>query len=133
MSNALSASHVELLKAPHLAQLVTLMKDGSPQISPVWVDTDGENVLVNSAEGRLKTRNMARDPRVAVAVYDPGSPYDRVVNIRGRVTSINSDGADEHIDSLAKKYLGVDSYPNRTPDETRVIVTIAVDRASGGA
>lgn len=127
----LSQEQVTLLQEPHLAQLVTLMPDGSPQISPVWVDTDGTDVLINTALGRLKSNNMAKDARVAVSVYDPENSYTRVVNIRGRVTSISEEGADAHIDSMAKKYMGVDTYPNRNPDETRVIVRIAPERISG--
>jgi len=128
----LTESQAALLREKHFAELVTLMPDGSPQITPVWVDTDGTNVLINTAAGRLKTRNIERDPRVAVGVFDQAAPYERVLNIRGRVISVTTDGADDHIDSLAKKYLDVDSYPGRTPDEQRVILTIEVDHAGGG-
>ena len=128
----LSEQQIALLREPHIAQLVTLMADGSPQVSPVWVDTDGTHVLINTAQGRLKTRNIERDPRVAVAVYDPANAYERVVNVRGRVTEITTEGADAHIDSLARKYLGADRYPGHTDAETRVILRIAVDRAGGG-
>ncbi len=128
----LSEAQIALLKEPHIAQLVTLMKDGSPQVSPVWVDTDGTHVLINTAQGRLKTRNIERDPRVAVAVYDPANAYERVVNIRGRVIEMTTEGAVAHIDSLAKKYMGADRYPGHTDAETRVILRIAVDRAGGG-
>ena len=131
MSVTLTENQAALLREKHFAELVTLMPDGSPQISPVWVDTDGTNVLINTATGRLKTRNIERDPRVAVAVLDPASPYERVLNIRGRVISVSPEGADDHIDSLAKKYLGVDSYPGRNPAEQRVILTIEVGHASG--
>lgn len=131
MSVTLTENQAALLREKHFAELVTLMPDGSPQISPVWVDTDGTNVLINTATGRLKTRNIERDPRVAVAVLDPASPYERVLNIRGRVIGVSPEGADDHIDSLAKKYLGVDSYPGRNPAEQRVILTIEVDHASG--
>ncbi len=128
----LSEAQIALLREPHIAQLVTLMKDGSPQVSPVWVDTDGTHVLINTAQGRLKTRNIERDPRVAVAVYDPANAYERVVNIRGRVIEMTTEGAVAHIDSLAKKYMGADRYPYHTDAETRVILRIAVDRAGGG-
>ncbi len=128
----LSEAQVALLREPHIAQLVTLMKDGSPQVSPVWVDTDGIHVLINTAQGRLKTRNIERDPRVAVAVYDPANAYERVVNVRGRVIEMATEGADAHMDSLAKKYLGADRYSGHTDAETRVILKIAVDRAGGG-
>lgn len=128
----LNQEQVTLLREPHIAQLVTLMPDGSPQISPVWVDTDGTDILINTALGRLKSNNMARDARVAVGVYDPENSYTRVVNVRGRVTSISEDGADTHIDSLAKKYTGADRYAGHTAAETRVIVRIAPERISGG-
>ena len=100
---SLTSEQIALLKEPQIAQLVTLMADGSPQISPVWVDTDGTDVLINSALDRVKTNNIERDARVAVGVYDPENSYSRVVNIRGRVTVMTEEGADAHIDMLAKK------------------------------
>ena len=105
------------------------MPDGSPQASPVWVDMDGEKIVVNSAKGRLKDRNMRADPRVAVSVTDPDDPY-RSVMIRGRVVKITEEGADEHIDKMAKKYLGQDKYPYRTPDEVRVLYYIEPERVA---
>ena len=106
-----------------LAHLATVMPDGSPQVTPVWVDLAGENVRVNSARGRVKDKNMTRDAKVAVSVVDPENPY-RSISIRGRVVNITEEGADAHIDAMAKKYLGVDSYPMRRPDEVRVIYDI---------
>jgi PPOX class probable F420-dependent enzyme len=123
----LSSEQIALLKEPHIAQVVTLMADGSPQISPVWVDTDGTDILINTALGRVKTNNMERDPRVAVGVYDPANSYSRVVNVRGHVSEISEEGADAHIDSLAKKYSGADTYGGRNPAETRVIIRISPD------
>jgi len=123
----LSSEQIALLKEPHIAQVVTLMADGSPQISPVWVDTDGTDILINTALGRVKTNNMERDPRVAVGVYDPVNSYSRVVNVRGHVNEISEEGADAHIDSLAKKYSGADTYGGRNPAETRVIIRISPD------
>lgn len=117
------ASHADILEKPAFAHLSTVMADGSPQASAVWVDTDGPMIVVNSAEGRLKDRNIRRDPRVAISVTDPENPY-RLLMIRGRVAKISTDGADAHIDQMAKKYLGVDEYPNRTPDEVRVMYYI---------
>jgi PPOX class probable F420-dependent enzyme len=122
-------SHADILGKPAFAHLSTIMSDGSPQSSPVWVDTDGPFILVNSAEGRLKDRNVRRDPRVAVSVTDPDNPY-RSLTIRGRVAKITNDGADEHIDRLAKKYMGVDEYPYRTPTEVRVIYYIEPERVA---
>ena len=113
-----------LLSEPNLAHLATLMPDGSPQVTPVWVDLAGERVLINTAGGRVKERNMRRDPRVAISIVSSSDPYDRV-SICGRVVEIrDGDEADRHIDKLAKKYLGVDTYPNHRPEEHRVIVEI---------
>ena len=128
---SLTSEQIALLKETHLAQLVTLMADGSPQISPVWVDTDGTDVLINSALNRVKTNNIERDARVAVSVYDPANSYSRVVNIRGRVTAMIEEGADAHIDMLAKKYTGEDSFGGRNPAETRVIIRIAPENVTG--
>lgn len=109
------------------AVIGTVMKDGSPQTSLVWVDTDGENVIFNTAEGRLKPKNLRRDPRVAVTLVNPENAYDMAM-IRGRVVEMTKDGADAHIDKLAKKYMGVDTYPMRAPGEQRLIVKIAPER-----
>ena len=106
----------------NFAHLATIMPDGSPQVTPVWVDLDGDRIRVNTAEGRVKARNVRRDPRVAVSVIAP-SGYPSAF-VRGRVVDITHDGADAHIDALAKKYLGQDTYPFRRPDEQRVILAI---------
>jgi len=127
----LSPEQIALLNEPHIAQVVTLMADGSPQISPVWVDTDGADVLINTALGRVKTDNMERDGRVAVGVYDADNPTTRVVNIRGHVTEITENGADAHIDKLARKYTGAEGYGNHIPEQTRVIVRISPDNITG--
>jgi len=103
--------------------LATLMPDGHPQVTPVWCDFDGTHVLVNSAKGRQKDRNMRRDARVAVALADPDNPY-RYLEVRGRVVEITEQGANEHIDRMAKKYLGLDKYPYRQPGEVRVLYKI---------
>jgi PPOX class probable F420-dependent enzyme len=112
-----------VLKKPVFVHLTTLMPDGSPQASPVWVDIDGDAILVNSAQGRVKDQNMRRDPRVAVSVTDPDNPY-KALMVRGKVTKISLEGAEAHIDKLAKKYLGKDTYPYRKPGEARVIYRI---------
>lgn len=103
--------------------LATLMPDGSPQVTPVWVDYDGQYVLVNSAEGRQKDLNMERDPRVAISIQDPDDPY-RYVQVRGVVEEITTDGAEKHIDKQAQKYLDVEEYPHRSPDEIRKLYKI---------
>ena len=111
------------------ACLGTLFRDGSPQVTPIWFDTEGENVRINSAKGRAKDRNLRRDPRVALTVLDPTNPY-RYIQIRGRVTKITEEGADAHIDRLSKKYMGVDTYPMRTQGEVRVIYVITPERVT---
>jgi PPOX class probable F420-dependent enzyme len=116
-------AYLDLFSKPAFAHLVTLMPDGSPQVTPVWVDLDGNTVIVNTAKGRLKDRNMKRDPRVALAVSDPANPY-RYVQVRGRVSEITENGGDAHIDKMAKKYLNQDSYPYRQPGEVRVVYRI---------
>ena len=119
-------SIAKLFEGKNFAFLATLMKDGSPQVTPTWVDIDKNNntILVNTAKGRIKYRNISRDPRVAVSVIDSSNPYD-MVTVRGRVVEqIKGKEADEHIDKLAKKYLGKDKYPRRRPGEERVLLRI---------
>ena len=119
----------DLLETKSFAHLATVMPDGSPQVTPVWVDLHDGSVRVNSAKGRLKDRNMRRDPRVALSIQDPQNAY-RYLEIRGKVVEITEVGADAHIDVLAKKYLGLDTYPNRKPGEQRVIYKIEPQRFS---
>jgi PPOX class probable F420-dependent enzyme len=122
------ASHADLLKEKKaFANLATLNADGSPQVTPVWVDFDGTHVLVNTAKGRVKTKNLEREPRVALSIADPENPY-RYLGIQGRVAQMTESGADAHIDKMAKKYMGKDTYPFRAPGEKRVIVKIAPDK-----
>jgi PPOX class probable F420-dependent enzyme len=121
------ASHADLFSGKHLAHLATLMPDGSPQSTPVWIDFDGEYIVFNTAEGRRKTRNLDADGRVALSITDIANPY-RYIQVRGHVVSKTTEGADEHIDALAKRYLGVDRYPGHTPEEKRVIYRIRPDR-----
>ncbi len=116
-------SHRDILLGKNLAHIATSMANGSPQSTPVWIDVDGDTILFNTAEGRQKVRNLDRDGRVALSVTDSANPY-RYIQVRGRVTEKTTDGADAHIDKLAKKYLGADSYPGRNPAETRVIYKI---------
>ncbi|HEX7480484.1 MAG TPA: PPOX class F420-dependent oxidoreductase [Polyangiales bacterium] len=118
-----------LLKQQVFAHLATLMPDGSPQVSPVWVDVDGDTILVNSAEGRVKDTNMRKDARVALSVTAPDNAYSAFM-VRGRVVAITTEGAEAHIDRMAKKYMGKDSYPYRTPTEKRVLYKIEVEKIS---
>lgn len=122
MTKKLSSQEIELLNEPQIANVATVMADGSPQVTPVWIDTDGEHVLFNTAKGRVKHRNLLRNPKVAISVVDRNDQY-RLVVLRGTAEFVE-DGADEHIDKLAKKYLGADSYPFRKADEQRVIVKV---------
>jgi PPOX class probable F420-dependent enzyme len=124
MAEQLPDKYADLLSNKKaFGNLGTLNSDGSPQVTPVWVDYDGKHVRVNSARGRLKDRNIARDPRVSLSIQDPENPY-RYLEIRGKVVEATEKGADDHINSLAKKYLGKDIYPFRQPGEKRVIYKI---------
>ncbi|HYT01417.1 MAG TPA: PPOX class F420-dependent oxidoreductase [Candidatus Acidoferrum sp.] len=117
----------KLLEGRNIAFVATLMKDGWPQITPTWVDLEDGKILVNTAEGRLKQKNISRDDRVAISVIDQNNPY-HMVTVRGRVVEQRKEGADEHVDKLAKKYLGVDRYPRRSPNEKRIIIKIKPER-----
>ena len=112
-----------LLDGKNFASVATLMDDGSPSVSVVWIHTEGDLIVFNTAEGRLKPRHMRRDPRVAIAVFDMENPYKQAM-IRGRVVEMTHEGADESIDAMAKKYMDVDEYPFRQPGEQRVIVKV---------
>ena len=114
---------MDLFSKKAFAHLTTLMPDGSPQVTPVWVDYQDGYIMVNSARGRQKDRNIRRDTRVALSILDPENPY-RYLQVRGRVVEMSETGADAHIDKLAFKYLGQEKYPNRRPGETRVIYKI---------
>jgi PPOX class probable F420-dependent enzyme len=116
----------KLLGKKAFAHLATVMPDGGPQVSPVWVDIDGDTILINSAQGRLKDKNMAADHRAALSVIDPDNPYHSI-SIRGHVAEITQEGARTHIDRMAKKYLGKDKYPGG-PDEVRVLYKINADK-----
>ena len=131
METKLPAKAVELLRKPVLAHIATVMRDGSPQVTPVWVDTDGQYILVNTAEGRVKTRNVKRNPHVALSAVDPASPLAGSLMVRGTVVEITTDGADDHISFLARKYTGAERYSNRS-GEVRVILKIRPDSVSGG-
>lgn len=111
----------------NFAAISTLMPDGSPQVSIVWVDADEEYICINTAEGRLKPRNMRRDKRVAIAIFDAGNPY-RQAMVKGIAEEDTHIDADEHADRMAMKYLGVDKYPYRAPGEKRVIFRIKPEK-----
>jgi PPOX class probable F420-dependent enzyme len=117
----------ELLQGRNWGNLVDLRPDGSPHVTPVWVDYDGRHVLVNSVYGRCKVRNIQRDPRVAVVVLPAEDQQAGYVSVTGTCELVD-EGADEHIDKLAKKYLGVDEFPYHSPGEKRVIIRITPER-----
>ncbi len=116
-----------LLGGKNFAHVATVMEDGSPQVSPVWVDSEDGMVVFNTAEGRLKPKNLRRDPRVAISITNPENPYESLM-IRGKAVELSHEGADAHIDALAKRYMGVDEYPMRMPGEERVIVKVEPER-----
>jgi PPOX class probable F420-dependent enzyme len=118
MTATLSAKAQELISRPVIANVATVGEDDQPQLTPVWIDLEDGELVFNTAKGRAKERNLAKNPSVAVSVVDPDDPYNVVV-VRGTVDS-TEEGADTHIDSLAKKYLGVDKYPMRKPGEVRI-------------
>ncbi|MEO8458006.1 MAG: PPOX class F420-dependent oxidoreductase [Chloroflexota bacterium] len=124
----LPASVKTLLEGRNLAHVATLMKDGSPQVSAVWVDVDGDRILVNTAEGRAKPRNVRRDPRIAISITDANNVY-QTAQIRGRVVELTHEGAEEHINKLSHKYGGRD-YTYRE-GERRVILVIEADHVAG--
>ena len=129
MSAEIPEQYRDLFDKKAFASLATIMPNGQPQVTPVWCDFDGSHMIVNSAKGRRKDRNMRSDPRVSLSISDPDNPY-RYLEVRGAVVEITEDGADEHIDRMAKKYMGVDKYPYRQPGEVRVVYKIEPQRFS---
>jgi len=129
MSQIIPQTHTDLFEKQAFGNLGTLMKDGSPQVTPVWVDYDGTYVRFNSAKGRVKDVNIRRDPRVSISLQDPTNPY-RYLEIRGRVVEITENGADDHINKLSQKYLGKPVYPFRQPGEVRVTYKIEPQKIS---
>jgi PPOX class probable F420-dependent enzyme len=118
------------LTDPNFGYLATIMEDGSPQVSPVWVDLEGDKILFNTSKGRVKEQNLRRDPRVAISIADKENQYDKV-DIRGRVVDwVEGEEALSHIDKLAKKYMGEDKYPWLQPGEERVIAKIEPEKIS---
>ena len=122
-SNEIPAAYLDLFKKKAFGHLATLMPDGSPQVTPVWIDYDGKHVLFNTAVERQKDRNLQRDGRVAISIIDPDNAY-RYLEIRGQVIERTTQGADAHIDAMAKKYLDKDKYPWGQPGQQRVIFKI---------
>jgi PPOX class probable F420-dependent enzyme len=123
MAATLTDAQAQVLKNPNFAFMATLMPDGRPQVSPVWIEYDGKHVLINSEEKRLKVRNLKRDPRISIAIAKQENPYE-YVEIRGKVVEMTTEGAADDIDRLAKKYLGQDKYPYNKPGDVRIILKI---------
>ena len=130
MTQPIPSQFLDLFQKKAFASLATVMPDGTPQVTPVWVDYDGERVIVNSARGRRKDRNMKVGVSVALSIMDPDNAY-RHLQVRGRVSEVTEQGADAHIDRMAKKYLGKDKYPFRQPGEVRVLYKITPSSSSG--
>lgn len=122
---------IRLLEGRHLASLATVMPDGSPQVTPIWIDYDGNSIIVNTVEGRIKDRNVRRDPRVAISIHDAERPYEPLI-VRGRVTEITNKGAEEHINVLSRRYMDEDPYPHGGIDDQRVILRIRPEKVSFG-
>jgi len=118
MAEVLTKAARALIDRPIIASVATVSHDDKPQLTPVWIDIDGDDIVFNTAKGRAKQANLERNPNVAVSIVDPDNPYNVVV-VRG-VAESTEIGADEHIDALAKKYLGVDKYPMRIRGEQRL-------------
>lgn len=127
MTAQLNDAAKQLLAQPFICNLATVMPDGSPQVTPVWVDYDGQYILINTAEGRQKPNNLQRNPKVGLDIVDPQNAYN-VLSVIGRVAAMERQGADAHIDKMAKKYLGQDRYPWRREGEQRVILKVEPTR-----
>jgi PPOX class probable F420-dependent enzyme len=129
--NVIPDKYLDLFQKKAFAHLATVMPGGEPQVTPVWVDYDGRQVWINTAEGRQKDENLQRDGRVSLSIIDPDNPY-RYLEVRGRVTERTKNGADAHINKMAKKYLDKDQYPFRQPGEVRVIFKIEPEHFTSG-
>jgi PPOX class probable F420-dependent enzyme len=127
MGQPIEGRNRELLEAKNFCHVGTIRADGTPHLTPVWVDVDGDVIVLNSARGRAWPTNIERDPRVELNVMNLENPYE-YVSIRGRAVEVTEDGAGAHIDKLAFKYLGQDTYPYHQPGDVRVIIRIEADR-----
>jgi PPOX class probable F420-dependent enzyme len=123
----LSEKAKKLLDGKNFANVATLMPDGSPQVAPVWVDREGDYVILNSAKSRQRTKNLKRDPRVAITIYDQTNPYSNI-SIRGKAVEITEKGAEDHIDSMNMKYHGSPKYPYHNSKDPRILIKAQVDR-----
>jgi PPOX class probable F420-dependent enzyme len=128
--DATLAKYRDIFDKKTFCYVATVGKDGVPQLTPVWCEFDGTHIVFNTARGRVKDKNLAKNPRLAIAAADPDNPY-RYVQVRGRVADVTEQGADAHIDKMAKKYIGQDRYPWKKPDEVRMIVKVLPERVQG--
>jgi PPOX class probable F420-dependent enzyme len=119
-----------LFQGRSLAFISTLSKDGSPHITPMWADMEGDVILINTFESSAKSKNIKKDPRIAISIVESNNPYN-MVSIKGRVIDQTTEGADEHLKKLAKRYLGIGKYYYREPNRKRVILKIKPEKATG--
>jgi PPOX class probable F420-dependent enzyme len=117
----------KLLAGKNFATIATLMPSGAPQASVIWIHVEGDTIVFNTAEGRIKPNNVRRDARVAITVHNAENPYQQAM-IQGHVTELVHEGAEDHVDAMAKKYMDLDSYPFRVEGEQRVIIKIVADK-----
>jgi PPOX class probable F420-dependent enzyme len=130
MAVELTEAQKAVIDGKNFAHVATYFPNGTVQVNPVWVDRDGDTLLINSAEGRAKVKNLRADPRITLEVNNHDNPYE-YVEIRGRAVELTHDGADDHIDALAKKYMDADSYPLRKEGEVRVTIRIEAEKILG--
>ncbi|MBM4441895.1 MAG: PPOX class F420-dependent oxidoreductase [Candidatus Rokubacteria bacterium] len=128
--DATLAKYKDIFEKKTFCYVATVGAGGDPQVTPVWCEFDGTHIVFNTARGRVKDKRLRRNPKVAIAAADPDNPY-RYVQVQGRVTDITEEGADPHIDKMAKKYMGQDRYPGRKPGEVRLIVKVLPERVQG--
>jgi PPOX class probable F420-dependent enzyme len=124
----LSTKAKELIDGKNFSSVATLMPDGSPQVAPLWIDREGDTIVLNTTRSRQRTRNLRRDQRVAIAIFDQNNPYSSV-SIRGKTIEITEEGAEEHIDKMSMKYLGKPGYPfdDRTPKDPRILIRVEAE------
>ena len=130
MAVSLTEKQKKFLTDKTFGHIATLNKDGSPQVSPVWLDYDGTHVIVNSEQTRRKVRNLKRDPRVSISIQDAANPY-AYIEIRGKAVEITPKGGFEGIDKLSAKYTGQEKYPGNAPGDVRVVIKIVPEHVTG--
>jgi PPOX class probable F420-dependent enzyme len=129
MAAAIPDEAKHLFENKDLAHVATINPDGTPQVSAVWIGRDGDLITFNTADGRVKPRNLRANPAVALSIHGQENPYENLI-VQGKVVEITADGADDEIDALAKRYMDVDSYPFRQPGEQRLTVKIEPEKVN---